>query len=307
LRRALALLAAVGMIAGAVLIRSHLDDKNAPQPVDTRSGATGPLTIVCVTELENECAAIKTDHPNVITQVEDAATTAQRLAKGDEHVDGWLTMEPWADITNELASTAIFASATPIASSPLIITMVKEREVVLAPNCPGGVVAWKCLGDYVGRPWTDVTGGVPSWGNITVGNPPLTSATGLLLFGNAVTGYFGRTDIATSDFTNDDAFTAWRGRMKATFTETDPFIAFVTQLPAKFAAVGVTTAEAQTNVGAQADKIVVLNPNPQATAVVTMAPVAGGERGQEIQRLTEGQSTGRGLEARGLGGGPDPS
>jgi hypothetical protein len=307
LRRALALLAAAAMIAGAVLIRSHLDEKSARQSVATRSSVTGPLTIVCVTELENECNAIKTDHPDVITQVEDAATTAQRLAKGDDHVDGWLTMEPWPDITNELASTAVFATATPIASSPLIITMVKEREVVLAPNCPGGMVAWKCLGDYVGRPWTDVTGGVASWGNITVGNPPLTSATGLLLFGNAVTGYFGRTDIATNDFANDDAFNAWRARMKTTFMETDPFIAFVTQLPAKFAAVGVTTAEEQTNVGAQADKVVVLNPAPQATAVVTMAPVAGGDRGQQVQRLAEGKALGEALKQEGWAVGQIPA
>ena len=181
---------------------------------------------------------------SVNIRVEDAATTAEALAKGDKGIDGWLTLEPWPDIANDLVTDRVFETATPIASSPFVITMVKEREVVLAPACPGGVVGWKCLGDKVGQPWTTITGGVPSWGNITVGNPPLTSATGLLLFGNAVTGYFGRTDIATNDF--DDAFDAWRGKMKQTFMETDPFTAFVTQLPAKFAAVGVTAAEEQT-------------------------------------------------------------
>jgi len=166
--------------------------------------------------------------------------------------------------------------------------MVKEREVVLAPNCPGGVVGWKCLGDYVGRPWTEVTGGVPSWGNVTVGNPLLMSATGLLLFGNAVTGYFGKTDIATNDF--DDTFNAWRAKMKATFTESDPFTAFVTQLPAKFAAVGVTAGEEQTNVGAQAAKVIVVAPSPQATAIVTLAPVGSGNRAQQVNRLASGKS-----------------
>ena len=79
-------------------------------------------------------------------------------------IDGWLTLEPWPDIANDLATEGIFETATPIASSPLVIAMVKEREAVLAPNCPGGSVGWKCLGDWVGRPWTDVTGGVSPWG-----------------------------------------------------------------------------------------------------------------------------------------------
>jgi hypothetical protein len=56
-------------------------------------------------------------------------------------------------------------------------------------------------------------------------------------------------------------------------------------LPAKFAAVGVTQAEEQTNVGAQADKVVVVNPAPQATAVVVLAPVGEGARAKNVEGL----------------------
>jgi len=303
-RRALALLAALAMIAVAVLIRSRIDDDHT-ETVSARPEPTGPLTIVCITELESACNAITKDHPDVNTRVEDAATTAQALARGDAGIDGWLTLEPWPDITNDLATDGVFETSTAIASSPFVIATVKEREVVLAPNCPGSVVGWKCLGDNVGRPWTDITGGVPSWGNITVGNPPLTSATGLLLFGNAVTGYFGRTDIATNDF--DDAFNSWATRMKTTFMESDPFLEFATQLPAKFFAVGVTAAEEKTNIGAQADKVVVVNPNPQASAVVTLAPVRSGRRAQQVEQLANGDSLAATLQMLGWAVGQIPA
>jgi hypothetical protein len=290
-RRALALLAAVAVIVGTLFIGSRVaGDDGQAQLVSVKSEASGPLAIVCITELAKECDAIRTEHPEIDTRVEDAATTAQALARGDSGVDGWLTLEPWPDIANELAADGVFETATPLASSPLVIAMVRQRENVLAPTCTGGVVGWKCLGDKVGKPWTTLTGGVPSWGNITVGNPPMTSATGLLLFGNAVTGYFGRTDISPADFDRDPAFRAWRERIASTFSTTDPFQAFVWGLPAKFSAVGVTLAEVQTGIGVQSNDVKVDNPSPLATAVVTLAPIGSGGRAEAIERFAGSQT-----------------
>src|SRR4051794_41079019 len=179
------------MIVAAVLIRSRIDDDStevvSARP-DVPAQPTGPITVACVTELADACNSIKKEHPDLVTRVEDAATTAQALATRSAAVDGWLTLEPWPDITNDLAQEPIFQSETSLASSPLVVAMVKQRANVLASNCPNGVVDWKCLGNNVGRHWSDLTGGIPAWGNVTVGNPPLTSATGLLLLGNAATG-----------------------------------------------------------------------------------------------------------------------
>jgi hypothetical protein len=305
-RRALALLAAVAMVVGAVFIRSRIDDDDKTQTVSAKAAATGPLTIVCITELAAECDALKAEHPDINTRVEDAAITAQTLASGGEGIDGWLTLEPWPDIANQLGTDHVFDTATPIASSPFVIAMVRQRENVLASNCPDGVVGWKCLGDKVGKPWTSVTGGVPSWGNITVGNPHLTSATGLLLFGNAVTGYFGRTDISTADFDTDAGFPAWRSRMKNTFMSSDPFSEFVTQFPAKFSAVGVTSAEEQTEVQTRASDVKVDNPSPQATAVVTLAPVGSGSRADAIKTLGSSNALQATLAGRGWAVGKIP-
>jgi hypothetical protein len=290
MRRALALLAAAGMIAAAVFIRSRIDeDTTTVASVSSNAPPTGPITIACVTELRDACDAIMKQHPEITIRVEDAATTAQALAKEAGGIDGWLTLEPWPDIVNELAQNPIFKSETSIASTPLVIAMVKQRANVLASNCPNGVVGWKCLGDRVGKPWTDLTGGVPAWGNVTVGNPPLTSATGLLLFGNAATGYFGRTNISTNDF-DDPSFMAWRTKLKMTFMDVDPFGEFVTQLPAKFSGVGVTSAEEKGNVGTKADQVMVVNPTPPASAVVTLAPVGTGSRADEVSRVANSAS-----------------
>jgi hypothetical protein len=124
---------------------------------------------------------------------------------------------------------------------------------------------------------------------VTVGNPPLTSASGLLLFGNAATDYFGRTDIATNDF-DDPAFMSWRAKMKTTFMDADPFPEFVTQLPAKFSAVGVTAAQEKANLGTKADQVTVINPDPPASAVVTLAPIGSGSRADQVRRLADSTS-----------------
>jgi hypothetical protein len=114
---------------------------------------------------------------------------------------------------------------------------------------------------------------------VKVGLPPLTSGTGLLLFANAVSGFFGRADVATNDF-NDDAFATWRVKVRnASNASTDPFTTFVQQFPAAFSAVGATHADALAKVGARADEIAAFAPVPPATAVVVLAPVGAGDVG----------------------------
>lgn len=284
MKRLLAVVASVGMIVVAVVIRSHLDASSTS--VTARgNNASGPLTVVCVTELRAACDALASSHPELHTRVEDASVTALALAKGHDVIDGWLTLDPWPDIANGLLSEPVITAESALASSPLVIAMVKERAAVLAPACPGGTIGWKCLGDNVGRRWTELTGGVQAWGNITVGLPPAGSAAGVLLFGNAVSGYFGRADIATNDFENDDAFAAWRAKVAGTFSESDPFLPFVQQLPAKYAAVGVTQAEEQAGVGARADQITIVQPTPAATAIVVLAPIGSGARATQVEKL----------------------
>src|SRR5689334_20638090 len=79
-----ALVLAVAMVVGSLLVRSRID----------RSRTTARLT--CATELEAACRAI--GHGVKVT-IEPAGVTADRLAGldpgADAGLDGWMTPGPW--------------------------------------------------------------------------------------------------------------------------------------------------------------------------------------------------------------------
>ncbi|MDQ4133181.1 MAG: hypothetical protein M3179_08260, partial [Actinomycetota bacterium] len=81
MRRVLAVLAAVAMVAGAVVVRSRLDDGDS-------DGVAGRLT--CGPELEAVCERLRRDQGDGLTiVVEPAGVTAERLAAapGDPGLD----------------------------------------------------------------------------------------------------------------------------------------------------------------------------------------------------------------------------
>src|SRR5438094_9728006 len=95
-RRALAAIVAVGMVVGALLVRSRLDDNRQ------RKGTV--LRLVCVEELEQACDAIKADPGSKVeVTIEPAGDTEARLVKpGLADVDGWLVPAPWAGLVDGL-------------------------------------------------------------------------------------------------------------------------------------------------------------------------------------------------------------
>jgi hypothetical protein len=168
--------------------------------------------------------------------------------------------------------------------------MVQERADAFAPSC-GGAVTWRCLGDAIGKQWTEV-GGHPEWGAVRVGIPSVASASGLLLLGNAAADYFGRTDFASNDF--DDAFVVWKAKMTATPAT---FSEFILKFPAAFSAVGTT--EQELTAGKGSKPVASIGPTASASATVTIASV-GSERALGLSGdLTK--------ELKGLGWGDAPS
>jgi hypothetical protein len=172
--RVFALVVAVGLIVGAVLVRSALDD-------DETTPATGDQStnLVCSTELAAACDAIG-------GTVEDAATTASRLISGDpDDVDVWIAPAPWPamvdDARTRAGRDALFEHTTVVARSPISI---------VAGGDPGDC-GWRCIGD----------------GADTLGMPAPTSGFGLLVLGAAASDWFGTSDFAANDF--DPAFRSW--------------------------------------------------------------------------------------------------
>ena len=198
-------------------------------------------------------------------RVEDASVTAKAIAAGTAHIDGWVTFDPWPEIANELSQAQVTGETKRIAASPLVIAMVGERAAALAPTCGGGTITWKCLGEAIGKPWTAV-GGKAEWGTVKAGIPPVKSGLGLILLGNAASGYFGSTDFATNDLDGD--FRIWRANLTATPAS---FSEFVLKFPAAFSAVGTTNREVTSGKGSR--DVISITPNPPAFAVVVLAKV----------------------------------
>lgn len=259
MKRFLAVAAAVTMIIVAIVIRSGIDGDGGGSG-DTTKPSTA--TIACITELADQCRDL-----GGTVRIEDAAVTAKAIAAGTAQIDAWITLDPWPAMVDQLAKREVTGKATRVARTDLVIAMVAERADRLAGTCPGGAVNWRCLGDAIGGQWTDV-GGQPEWGTLKAGLPAQTSAEGVLLLGEAASGYFGNASFATNDF--DDAFLVWKSKVTATPAT---FTRFIQQFPAAFSAVGTTRRDATAGTGTR--PVAVIDPVPAARAVVVIAPVEG--------------------------------
>ena len=163
MRRVLAVVAAAAMIAGALFVRSALDDRKEEK------GRV--YSLVCSDDLAPACDEVRSAYPGrVDVTIEPAGVTADRLvrAEDDPGVDGWLVTAPWREIVDgarrSRGQTPIFGDAPPpLARSPLVLVAGKDRADALAPRC--SPLTWKCLGEAAGTPggWAAV-GGRPEWG-----------------------------------------------------------------------------------------------------------------------------------------------
>jgi len=285
-KRALAVISAVAMIGLSLFVRGRIDDKGSGSSTSSSSSA---LTIACIPELATECQVIASDKVKVT--IEDATTTLPKL----DQYDGWLTLDPWPAIAQVQQQSNGGGTPINLGSSILQVAVVKDRAAALTATC-GGTITWKCLGERRGQQWSSL-GGDASWGPLKVGLPPKQSATGLLLYADAIASYFGRVDYGTNDF--DAEFIAWQSNLRGAFGEPAPFDTFVAQLPAAYTAVGATSAQTLTRVGAKADRISLVDAT--ARAVVVLAPM----NGRDLKTLAKSSALQQALQADGWSGDPN--
>lgn len=139
--RLLAVLAAVGMVAGAFVYRYGMPGGDGSD--DAGPGASG-ATIYCAKELGSAvCDAV----PDA--EVESTERTAARLIEArsasDAGVAAWITPGPWAEIVEaELATkTSLLEPSKVLATSPLVVVTRKAQPIA---GCPE-TVTWRCIGD----------------------------------------------------------------------------------------------------------------------------------------------------------------
>lgn len=305
----LALLAAVAMVVASLVIRSRLDRNGA--------GPGGALRLTCATELEDACRSIadRAGAGRVELTVEPAGTTADRLAGADDPgLDGWLVPEPWPDMVDIRRRTKalepLFSSPrATLARSPLALVVWKDRSAALAPRC-GGPVTWRCVGDATAAgPWT-ASGGRPEWGSPKPGPTNPDEGVGLLVLGQAVAGWFGRTDLSTTDLDDDD-FSRWFSALERTpsaapaTATTSPLDLMLTAGPAVYDVVGASEAVAAPLLAGSArrSQVDLLYPSamspdgPPSTADVVLA--TAGAAGDAVRRVAGGGDARKALAAAG--------
>ena len=293
MRRVLAVVAAVGMVAGSLLLRDRLDRRD-----EERSQT---LRLTCGLELEQACRRIveAAGSGRIALTVEPAGTTADRLATvgDDPGLDGWLAPEPWPGIVDgrrrAAAMPVLFGGSRPtLARSPLVLVVWKDRAAALAGRC-GGPPGWRCLGEAAAAgPWT-ASGGRPEWGPLKPGHgDPGSDGVGLLVLGQAVAGWFGRSDVSAGDL-DDDAFARWFSALERAVppSPTSPLELMLAAGPAAYDATGTTEAEAGPLLSRSARRasVDVLYPSPMATADVVLATTGTASAASSLRRLVSGE------------------
>lgn len=195
MKRVIALVVAIGLIVGAVLIRRAIDDDTTATPSARPRGVD--LVLVCAVELRDACEALD----DVTVRIEDAAVTAAALSAGPSDVDAWAVPAPWPAIVDDTRARAglepLFDTGVePVATSPIVAIGPVDLH-----GCD-----WRCIGDRAND-------------DLDFGAPASSSGVGLLQVGALATGWFGTSDFATNDF--DPAFTQWLQGIAAATTVTD--------------------------------------------------------------------------------------
>lgn len=180
MRRFAALVAAVGLVIGAVQLRAALDD----DPDGQKGNSASLVTVICDPAVEAACRAVG----GVRVTVEKPGVTAERLASGGRlDADAWVVAAPWVDIATYGPQRHERLPATkPIASSQL-------SAVVRVGSSAAACTDWTCLaaaGASTAHDKVDTTGGLAGIGALAGGR-------------------VGRADFSTNDLDDDTEFDLW--------------------------------------------------------------------------------------------------
>lgn len=202
--RILAFAAAIAMVAGALVLRSKMDD-------DARARSE-VLRLVCVTELQAVCDDLEADpDSNIKLTVEDAGVTAARLvglASGDDPgLDGWLAIGDWPSIVDaerrSANKDALFPARRPLASTRIGLVVWPDRAEALKA-CQQ---TWACLADAAAKGQWSAAGGKSEWGRVKIGLPdPERSAVGVNVLGALGASSFGNTIFGRLEIDEDPDF-----------------------------------------------------------------------------------------------------
>ncbi len=176
LRRLLALIAAVALVVGAIVIRRTLDGDPVVELPDDGT------ELVCDRAIADACRAVF----GAEVRLEDPGDTLDRLASGTTSVR-WITERVWAEnLAAARQRTADVSVSDPIAASPLVLVAVRGADTAC-----GDVLTWACLADGAD--------------GATLGIQDVDTTVGLHVRGQLAAGWFGSPAFASNDLGADYA------------------------------------------------------------------------------------------------------
>lgn len=197
-KRLLAVAVAAGLIVGAVAIRSAVFDGDDDSTEPNRA-----TTLVCLTELATICDAVRAAKLGINVRVESADATSRAWTSADERPnEAWLTVGPFPDLVSRerarLRHEPLELSTKSLGASQLIVAVPNAKADALAAECSeNGGLAWRCIGDATGKPWTAL--GAPFDTTVRPAFAPLSTAVGQLGVTQAVLGYFADAPVDAGD------------------------------------------------------------------------------------------------------------
>lgn len=200
-----AILVAVALVVGALVIRSNRDAEKAK----------GPYRLTCATELAEACRALPA--ADVTVTVEPAGVTADRVtalvAGADPGFDGWLAGGRWATAVAEARRAAGLPSVTTNASvvghTKLAVVVWSDRLAALRQAC-GAPLTWRCLGDAAARGTWKANKGQEAWGPVKIAMAdPVTETAGLIGLAAATVGFDANVSLVPADLAQNDPYQKW--------------------------------------------------------------------------------------------------
>lgn len=279
MKRVLALLAAVAMVAGAFAVRDAGtdaeggDDVAAGEQDDPQAdGEADALRLHCASELVMACDQLAEADDRIEVSDERAGVTADALLGGDLETDVWLAPRPWVELVRELAEGDPLGESSDVLARSPIVLVASERTT---PDCGGEPVGWRCIGDDA----ADLRPGIAD----------LDDTAGLFPVAQAGTAFFGDEGYATNDFeappeAGGPPFVDWVGALIRAVPSappgrlTTPLETMLIEGTATYDfATSIEAVATSTIAGTRQEGVLgVLYPAPVATIDVVAVPATGG-------------------------------
>lgn len=308
MKRVLALLAAVALVAGAVLVRDRLDSGDGQQAAGGPGPSVSAGVVACVDEVFEACRVATGGRARSVSAGEAIdLLVVDPLAEEDAEVDAWVLPRYVVEAVDaqraRLGVAPAFGEVSePVAHTEVVPVVAADRIAPLEAAC-GRALDWACLADLAGRSWSDL--GAPYPGPVRLGlDPPGSSATGLVAVGALGAAALGAVDPSQTETQ------AWfqdleRNRL-AEAPRGQRALAVLATRAGTYDVATALVADGRA-VEASNPRVVVAEPDPPATLDVVVAAGAGRSVDTGLAEDVAAELGGSGWEVGGATGGIQPA